>query len=39
MNDQLAEVVKAIYSRYHAGEIIAEQALDELELAFADDNS
>lgn len=38
MNDNLAEKIKDIYSRYHANEISPEQALDELELAFADDN-
>jgi hypothetical protein len=38
MNDNLAEIVKAIYSRYHASEITAEQALDDLELAIANDN-
>lgn len=38
MNDKLAEQVKAIYSQYHAREITAEDALDDLELAFADDN-
>jgi hypothetical protein len=32
MNDKIAEQVKSIYSRYHAREISAEQALDELEL-------
>lgn len=38
MNDKLAEKVKAIYSQYHAREISAEDALDELELAIAEDN-
>lgn len=38
MNDNLAEIVKAIYSRYHAREITAEQALDELEIAIAETN-
>lgn len=38
MNDKLAEQVKAIYSRYHAGEIMAEEALTDLEIAIADDN-
>ena len=32
MNDKLADGIKAIYSQYHAGEITAELAMDELEL-------
>jgi hypothetical protein len=38
MTDQLAEQIKKIYSAYHAGDISPEQALDELELAFANEN-
>lgn len=38
MNDKLAEQVKGIYSRYHAGEISADFAMGLLELAFADDS-
>lgn len=37
MNDKLATEIKKIYSKYHAGEMNAETALDELELLFADD--
>jgi hypothetical protein len=37
MNDKMAEQVKAIYSKYHAREISAEEALDELELAINQD--
>lgn len=38
MNDNLAEVVKGIYSNYHEGIISAEEALDYLEEAIAEDN-
>jgi hypothetical protein len=38
MSDLLAEQVKKIYSAYHAGDISPEQALEELELAFANEN-
>jgi hypothetical protein len=38
MNDNLAEQVKNIYSRYHSGEITPEQALNDLELAIAESN-
>jgi hypothetical protein len=38
MNDKLAGQVKDIYSRYHAREISAEDALDELEIVFAESN-
>lgn len=37
MNNGLAEAVKDIYSKYHAREITAEDALDELEQAIAND--
>jgi hypothetical protein len=36
-NDVL-EKVKEIYSKYHAREILAEEAMDELELLFAEVN-
>ena len=38
MNDDLAEVVKGIYSNYHSGIISAEEALDYLEEAIAESN-
>ncbi len=38
IDDKLAEKIKDIYSRYHAREIMPEQALDELELAIAESN-
>jgi hypothetical protein len=38
MNDDLAEVVKGIYSNYHSGIISAEEALDYLEEEIAKDN-
>ena len=33
MNDKLVTAIKTIYSQYHAGEILPEEALDELEQA------
>jgi hypothetical protein len=33
MNDKVADEVKRIFSAYHAGEMLPEQALDELEIA------
>ena len=38
MNDELAEVIKNIYSNYHDGIISAEEALDYLEEAIAESN-
>lgn len=38
LTNKEAEQVKAIYSQYHAGEITAEQALDELELLINEEN-
>ena len=38
MNDELAYKVKNIYSNYHDGIISAEEALDYLEEAIAEDN-
>jgi hypothetical protein len=38
MTDKLAKIIKMTYSKYHAGEISAEQALDYLEIAIADEN-
>jgi hypothetical protein len=38
MDDDLAEVVKGIYSNYHSGIISAEEAMDYLEEAIAESN-
>jgi hypothetical protein len=33
MTDSMAQKIKTIYSRYHAGEITADEAMADLELA------